>query len=124
MQPVYAFLIVLALVTIWNWWIIVLQKRSPDHTDQLIFRAIFWGLLSVHFTNEWDTRVIYFIGFHLAFWFPFNTILNLMRGYAWNYVGQTAWLDKQMRKWPDAALGLSFLSMIIGIGLLIFPHGY
>ena len=125
-HPVIFFFAVLAIFLAWNTYVIVGQDRSPNHTSQFLWRALIWTLGSVYYGGQEDLGLVatYFVAFHLAFWFPFNTGLNLLRQRAWNYLGQTAWIDKQMRKWPDAAFLLSVLLTIIGVGLMIWPKGY
>ena len=113
------FTIILAVFLIWNW--LIIQKRSPNHAGQVVYRSITWAIGAALFSGGDHERLItYFIAFHLAFMFPFNTGLNFMRGKAWNYIGETAWLDRQGRKWPGAFIPGQILLFIIGMGLLIF----
>lgn len=130
MTPILVFGVALVVFVIWNY--LLIQKGGVNHQIQQVVRSVLWAALSVYFVgsgfrsdiNNVQLAITYFIAFHLAFWFPFNTALNLIRGVEWNYIGNTAWLDKQMRKWPGIFIPLSFLISIIGIGLLIFPNGY
>jgi len=113
-----SFLIVLAAFLIWNW--LIIKKRSPNHGMQVVYRSIVWFLLALYFGHTLEEKISYFIAFHLAFWFPFDLILNLMRGLAWNYIGSTSWLDKKALTWPGAFIPGKFLLFIIGMAFIIF----
>ena len=116
------FFVGLSVFLFWNWRII--KKRSPNHAAQVVYRFVAWTLGASIFSGG-DLRTFFtlLVAFHLAFWFPFDLILNLMRGLKWSYIGETAWLDKQGRKWPEAFQMFKLLFFITGIGYLIFPNG-
>jgi len=61
------------------------------------------------------TTVVYCIGCGLAFWFPFDVALNLMRGRAWNYSGTIAILDRFN---SDAWWAVKFVLCCSGIWLI------
>ena len=125
MIRVVYFVIVLALFVLWNWYIIVKLKRSPNHVAQQVYRSVLW-LFGAGLFCDGDNWVLVatLVGFHLAFWFPFDTALNVARGRAWNYQGQTSWLDVKLGPVAGVILPLKVLLMIAGIGFLIWPLGY
>lgn len=123
-----------------------MQKKSPNHKLQVVYRSTIWALASLRLGNgDWKLMLTYFVGFHLAFEFPFTVGLNKMRGKNWNYVGETAFTDvifndkpevvaklTGITKWLNSKLagkesiyfGFGFLFMLMGIGFLIWPTGY
>lgn len=117
-----AFLIFLA----WNWLIIEKLNISPRHGIQQLIRTIVWLALAILIQPDWRDKIMYFIAYHGAFGLPFNILLNLMRGKAWNYIGleedpeEDAWTDKIGREWPAAFWGVYFMGFLIGMGTLIF----
>lgn len=116
------FIIVLAAFLLWNWWLIVIKRRSPNHLAQTFWRFIAWaagaGLLS---HGSWYGGAVLLFAFHFAFWFPFSIGLNLLRHRAWNYIGENAWIDRQARKWPGAFIMFSFIFFVAGVGYILWP---
>lgn len=119
MTALFYFLGVLAFFLVTNWYMISVKKRSPNHTSQAIFRSIAWSAAFFWFPY-WPDKIMYFISFHLAFMMPFNIFLNLMDGKAWNYIGNTAWIDRKGREWPAVYIQGQFLLFLIGMGTLVF----
>jgi len=62
------------------------------------------------------TTVVYCIGCGLAFWFPFDVLLNVSRGKVWNYTGKDAVLDRLS---SDAWWAVKFVLMLVGIWLIL-----
>lgn len=116
------FIIALTLYLIWNNYLI--KSGGVNHLVQFLAREIVWTVGAFIFYEDNATFWTYFAGFNIAFMFPFNIGLNLLRGLSWNYIGNTAWIDKQGRKWPAMYWGMSFLFMLMGLGFLIWPLGY
>ena len=123
MKPIIFYLLVLTAFLIWNWYMISVQKKSPNHVYQALLRLSTFMIYSLISFHDWPNIITYALSLQLAFWFPFQTGLNLMRGLAWNYISQspTASLtDRIMRTWPGMYIPLSFLLMIMGLGTLVF----
>lgn len=114
------FITALAGFLIWNYYVIVKLNRSPNHAMQQILRSVVWIIGATLFGHGLITESFtYLIGFHLAFWFPFDTGLNLLRGRAWNYKGQTAMIDTIT---GYDLTPLKILFFIMGMGLLYFGY--
>jgi|GEM_PF-1824434 hypothetical protein len=126
------FLILLAFELFRNWFAIVKMKQTPNHARgwalrilAVIFIAFFKFDLElstvVIFGRELVlpvTTVVYCIGCGLAFWFPFDVGLNLMRGKVWNYLGKDAVLDR-FNLPGDIEWIIKFVLMLVGIWLIL-----
>ena len=101
------FLILLAFELARNWYVIERLRQTPNHARGWAFRVLV--ILFVAFfkfdLESQDvvifgrvfilpvTTILYSVGCGLAFWFPFDVLLNVSRGKVWNYLGKDARLD-------------------------------
>jgi hypothetical protein len=111
------FLILLAFELARNYYIIERIKQTPNHARGWVFRVLV--ILFVAFAkfdlDLWPT-VRYCIGAGLAFWFPFDVGLNLLRGKVWNHTGTVAKLDRFN---SDGWWIVKAVLMVIGIWLIL-----
>lgn len=115
-----AFLILLAFELFRNGYAIRIKNQEPNHPRGWALRilsVIFIGLIK--FDASPMPMIIYGLGCGLAFWFPFDVCLNLMRGKAWNYLGLKAVMDR-FNLPGDLEWVIKFLLMVFGIYLIIF----
>lgn len=127
-----ALLILLAFELFRNWYIIVKRKQRVNHLNGLAFRALVILIVAFFkFDLEPDnvvifgrafvipvTTILYCIGSGLAFWFPFDLFLNLIRGKVWNHLGSAAVLDR-FNIAGDLEWVVKFVLMLVGIKLLL-----
>ena len=113
------FLILLFFELARNWYVIERLKQTPNHARGWVLRVLV--ILFVAFAkfdlDLWPT-VRYCIGAGLAFWFPFDVGLNLIRGKAWNYLGKDAVLDR-FNLPGDLESVFKFVLMVCGIWLIL-----
>lgn len=114
------FLILLFFELARNWYVIERLKQTPNHARGWFLRVLV--ILFVAFA-KFDLDLIptvrYCIGCGLAFWFPFDVGLNLIRGKAWNYLGRDAVMDR-FNLPGDLESVLKFVLMVCGIWLILF----
>jgi hypothetical protein len=119
------FLVVTAL-HVWANYSMISRGYSPVHWKHQILRTALWAVAAVWLQSDIKDIVMYFLAYHFAFWFTFDTSLNLLRGKAWFYMGdpldpeEDSWVDNMSLKWPAAALGFKVILFLIGMGTLIF----
>ena len=125
------FLILLFFELARNWYVIERLKQTPNHARGWVFRVLV--ILLVPFT-KFDlepteialsnklivylpvSTILYCIGSGLAFWFPFDVLLNVSRGKDWNYTGIDLNLDRFK---SDAWWAVKFVLMLVGIWLIL-----
>lgn len=113
------FLILLTFELARNWYVIERLKQTPNHARGWAFRVLV--ILFVAFAKfdlDLLPTVRYCIGCGLAFWFPFDVGLNLIRGRAWNYLGKDPFLDR-FNLPGDLESVLKFVLMLVGIWLIL-----
>ena len=126
------FLILLFFEIARNWYVIERLKQKPNHARGWALRV--FVILFVAFA-KFDlepteialsnklivylpvSTILYCIGSGLAFWFPFDVGLNLIRGKAWNYLGRDAVLDR-FNLPGDLESVFKFVLMLVGIWLI------
>ena len=74
-------------------------KRFQDHTGRALFRFIILLLISIYempmiIVGIWQPTLIKLLTNIFIFYILFDYILNLLEGRKWNYVGNTAMIDK------------------------------
>ena len=125
------FLILLTFELARNWYVIERLKQTPNHARGWALRALVVIFIAffkfdlelstvVIFGSELVlpvTTVVYCLGCGLAFWFPFDVGLNLIRGRAWNYLGKDAFLDRFDLP-GDLDSVVKFVLMVCGIWLI------
>jgi hypothetical protein len=91
-----------------DWYIIERDKKPIDHLVEFIFRGfavILYGALV--FDAQAGTHGFAVIAYEVcSFYIVFELVLNELRGKPWNYLGNTAMLDKILsrRRWLYYAL--------------------
>jgi hypothetical protein len=115
-----AFLILLIFEVVRNWTLIVYLERSPNHDLGTLFRVAYClaFALWVYQLNFIHTG-LYLISCGLAFWFPFDVLLNLTRGRAWNYLGFNAKLDVETKGVKHLWLYKAVLMVVGLIGIYL-----
>ena len=127
------FLILLFFELARNWYVIERLKQTPNHARGWAFRVLV-VLFIAFFKFDLDsqdvvifgrvfsgipvTTILYSVGCGLAFWFPFDVGLNLLRGKVWNYTGRDAVLDRfNSDAWwiVKAVLCLCGIWLILGV---------
>jgi hypothetical protein len=113
------FLILLAFELARNWYVIERLKQTPNQAKGWLLRVLVIHFVSfVKFDFDLWPTVTYWIGCGLAFWFPFDVGLNLIRGKVWNYLGKDAFLDRFDLPGDSESIG-KFVLMIVGIWLIL-----
>ena len=111
-----AFIIILSVELIRNWYIIVRLHQSPNHAKGVVLRAMaFFFVALITYDAEPVQMAIYIILCFLSFWFPFDVGLNLLRGKAWNYQGKTSFIDQLTAPAADLFWIIKFMLMAYGI---------
>ena len=124
------FLILLFFELARNWYVIERLKQTPNHARGWVLRVLVILFVSfckfdleletvVIFSRELVlpvTTIVYCIGCGMAFWFPFDVLLNRSRGKVWNYTGTDAKLDRFK---SDAWWAVKFVLMLVGIWLIL-----
>ena len=127
-----AFISLLAFELLRNWYVIAKLKQSPNDARGWAFRALVILFAAfIQFDLELSsvvifggrvvapvTTLVYCLGCGLAFWFPFDLGLNILRGKAWNYLGKTAVLDR-FNLPGDLEWVVKFVLMLVGIWLIL-----
>lgn len=115
------FTIFLTIHLLVNFFLIrIVKVKNVFHGLQAIIRTVIWAGCSYYLYPSWPDLFYCFVAFHLAFWFPFDLLLNLMIGQKWNYIGETSKLDILGRTWPGAFIQGKVLLFIMGIAFLIY----
>ena len=124
-----AFIALLAFELARNWYVIERLKQTPNHARGWTFRVLVilfvaffkFDLETVDIFSGFSFPVstfLYCLGCGLAFWFPFDVGLNLLRGKVWNYLGKDAFLDRFDLPGDSESIG-KFVLMIVGIWLIL-----
>lgn len=71
-----------------------LQKRPVNHLRGALLRLIGLVPVTILLPFEW-IGVVWF-----GYWVIFEGLNNLMNGQLWDYIGETAWSDKLIRRHP------------------------
>lgn len=71
-----------------------LSRKTIYHGREAIVVSI--ALIAASYFADWKTIPLWFFGF----WVLFDGFFNLLIGQPWGYLGETAKLDKLMRKYP------------------------
>ncbi|MFN6088935.1 MAG: hypothetical protein ACK47E_09335 [Cyclobacteriaceae bacterium] len=110
-----AFIIILSVELIRNWYIIVRLRQSPNHAKGVVLRLMaFFFVALITYDAEPVQMWTYIIFCFLSFWFPFDVGLNLLRGKAWNYQGQTSLIDRLTYRFADIVWIVKFALMVYG----------
>jgi len=91
-------------------------KRFVDHSGRFIFRAIVVAIISYieqgnFFTNMLVNTAIFYLLFDYS--------LNILESRKWNYIGNTAEIDKLWRKYGGWISQLSFKLIFLIITIII-----
>lgn len=104
-----------------NWYIIERKKQYIDHARRAVIRTIFFLMISlIGSDSDFPRWLVLWASFHAMFWFAFDVALNLVRKRAWNYQGQTAWLDRITAKHANFFWVLKFFIMVAGIVTYVY----
>lgn len=87
-------------------------KRFVDHRPRFIFRAIVVGLISYFSEGNF---IINFVQNTAIFYLLFDYTLNVLEGRKWNYIGQTAEIDKLWHKYGGWLFQLIFKIIFLTI---------
>ena len=132
MIPISSIIALLILELLFNYYVIVIAKKTVNHPKGLARRIIAVFFISAYlFDLRLETvyffgyelqlpmdTIIYFIGSGLFFWFWFDLILNKLRGKVWNHLGKAAVLDR-FDLAGDLEWVIKFLLMLFGGYLII-----
>lgn len=75
---------------------------------------VLFALIGASWVSGWLTTPFWFFGW----WLIFDACYNILIGQKWNYIGETAWLDRMQRKYP-AVTWFKYLGFIASIVILI-----
>jgi hypothetical protein len=104
-----AFIALLAFELARNWYVIAKLKQTPNHARGWALRVLVILFVSFFkfdlesqdvvifgrfFSGIPVTTILYCLGCGMAFWFPFDVLLNVSRGKVWNHTGTVAKLDR------------------------------
>ena len=119
--------VVVVAAALSQWYIIEKLERFPNKTLWFVVRAIIGGVFMWLFIRQgyiWYWAASYLV---FVFWFPFNVILNLLRGKSLIYLSpENSLVDKWVLKIfrvNVAVYGFALIAMLSAIGIMAV-YGY
>lgn len=123
------------MLTFILFWILYCITEGFDHAWyneinhwRASLRRIALGIIVVYSLCGVSTNVVLYINVAVLlasiFTVVFDITRNLAKGQAWNYIGETASIDKLLRKYPVAAWGAKFAIVLLSIIVLYYNSHY
>lgn len=113
-------LTVIAGKAVFDWFLIVKQKKSPKHGFELAIVAVLFFMIQatvIRRIYQWELAVNILLFQVTSFWLLFDGTLSVLRGLNWWYIGETSATDRWFKR---AGIGPYFMTKLFALILCTY----